>query len=85
MAASKSPKQVQKTARYPTIRASGEFLFLYEDPSVTLAAIMAKVVRPIDVPNWAIVLNTAPARPCVLGEKESAIIRFATVNITVNN
>lgn len=85
IAASKSPKQAQKTARYPTIKASGEFLLLYEDPSVTLAAMMAKVVRPIDVPNWAIVLKTAPASPCVLGEKESAIIKFATVNITVND
>lgn len=43
---------------------------------------MAKTVRPMDVPNCAIVLNTAPARPCVLAEKESAMIKFATVKIT---
>lgn len=58
-----SPKQVQKTARYPTIRASGEFFSLYDDPSVAPAEMIANMVSPMDVPNWEIVLNTAPARP----------------------
>lgn len=52
---------------------------------MTPAEIMAKMVNPIDVPNCAIVLNTAPASPCVLGLKESAMIRFATVKITNQN
>lgn len=50
---------------------------------MTPAEMMAKVVSPIDVPNCAIVLNTAPARPCVLGVNASVIMRFATVKITI--
>lgn len=46
-----SAKQVQKTARYPAIRASGELLSLYEEPCVALAEMIAKMVSPIDVPN----------------------------------
>jgi len=49
---------------------------------VTPAEMIAKMVNPIEVPNCAIVLNTAPASPCVLGLKESAMIRFATVKMT---
>lgn len=41
------------------------------------------MVSPIDVPNCAMVLKTAPARPCVFGEKESAMMRFATVKMTI--
>jgi len=76
------PKQAQKTALYPTIRASGEALSAYEELWVTPAEMIAKMVNPIEVPNCAIVLNTAPASPCVLGLKESAMIRFATVKMT---
>jgi hypothetical protein len=36
----------------------------------------------MDVPNCAMVLNTAPARPWVFGLNESAIIKLATVKIT---
>lgn len=46
---------------------------------------MANKVSPIDVPNCATVLNTAPARPCVFGENESAIIKFATVKMAKYN
>lgn len=42
---------------------------------------IANKVSPIDVPNCATVLNTAPAKPWVFGEKESAIIKFATVKM----
>lgn len=59
-------------------------MFLYDDPCVTPEEIIAKMVSPIDVPNWAMVLKTAPARPCVFGENESAIIRFATVKMTMH-
>jgi hypothetical protein len=78
-----SPKQVQKTARYPTISASGEPLLRYVDSSVAPAEMMAKIVSPIEVPNCAMVLNTAPARPCVLGVKASVMIRFAIVKMTI--
>ena len=43
---------------------------------------MAKMASPIEVPNCATVLNTAPARPWVLGVKASVIMRFAIVNMT---
>jgi hypothetical protein len=49
---------------------------------VTLAAMTAVTVRPIEVPNWATVLKTAPARACVVGGKTSVIIRLAIVKIT---
>lgn len=49
---------------------------------VTPEEMIANVVRPIDVPNCAIVLKTAPARPCVLAVNESAMIKFATVKMT---
>lgn len=44
---------------------------------------MAKIVNPIEVPNCAIVLKTAPARPCVFGVKASVMMRFAIVKITI--
>jgi hypothetical protein len=78
-----NPKHVQKTARYPAIRASGELLLVKAESCVTLAEIIAKAVSPMDVPNCAMVLNTAPARPWVFGLKESAMIKLATVKITL--
>lgn len=47
-----------------------------------VAEMIAKAVNPMDVPNWAMVLNTAPARPWVFGLKESAMTKLATVKIT---
>lgn len=44
--------------------------------------ITAIIAIPIDVPNWAIVLKTAPARAWVLVGNESVITRLATVKIT---
>lgn len=38
---------------------------------------------PIEAPNCATVLNTAPARPWVSLGKARVVIRFATVKITV--
>jgi hypothetical protein len=78
-----SAKQVQNTALYPNKSASGEPFCTYEDSFVTLADMIAKSVRPMDVPNWAMVLKTAPASPWVSGEKTSVMIKFATVKITI--
>lgn len=43
---------------------------------------IAKIVSLIEVPNCAMVLNTAPVRPWVLGVKTSVMIRFTIVKIT---
>lgn len=85
MASNISAKQVQNTALYPNKRASGEPFCTYEDSFVTLADMIAKSVRPTDVPNWAMVLKTAPASPWVAGEKTSVMIKFATVKITIRH
>jgi hypothetical protein len=80
-----SAKQVQNTALYPNKSASGEPFCTYEESFVTLADMIAKSVRPMDVPNWAMVLKTAPASPWVSGEKTSVMIKFATVKITIRH
>lgn len=40
------------------------------------------MASPIEVPNWATVLNTAPARACVSTGKTSVIKRLETVKRT---
>ena len=57
-----SPKHAQKLARYPTSRASGEDLSEYAERAVVMEERTAMRARPTAVPNWAMVLKTAPAR-----------------------
>lgn len=54
-----------------------------EESRVTPAEMIMKMVRPSEVPNSAIVLKTAPARPRVWGVNASATIRLAMVKITL--
>jgi hypothetical protein len=57
-------------------------LALYPDSFVTLLEIIAITARPIDVPNCATVLKTAPASAWVCAGKASVIIRLAIVKMT---
>ena len=70
---------VQKTARYPTMRAVGEALLASREASVVAAAITDIVVNPIGVPSCEQVLKTAPPRACVCGGKTAEMMSRPTV------
>ena len=70
---------VQKTARYPTIRALGEALSVSRDALVTEAAMSEVTVRPMAVPSCAQVLKTAPLKACMCVGKTSDTTRRPTV------
>lgn len=70
----------QNAPRYPVISAAGDALSSYGLRAVTLLAITALVASPTLLPICAIVLNTPPARACVLGGKTDVMTRFDTVN-----
>lgn len=53
------------------------------DDLVTELETMATRLMPSDVPSWAVVLNTAPARACMSGGKTSVMTRWAMVKRTV--
>jgi hypothetical protein len=56
---------------------------VYAEFSVKLDDMTAVTAIPIEVPNCETVLNTAPARACVVGGNTSVITRLATVKIAV--
>ena len=70
---------VQKTARYPTMRAVGDALSVSREASVVAAAMTDIVVNPIDVPSCEQVLKIAPPRACVSGGKTAEMMRRPTV------
>lgn len=70
---------VQKTARYPTIRALGEALSASRDALVTEAAMSEVTVSPMAVPSCAQVLKTAPLKACMRVGKTSDTTRRPTV------
>lgn len=70
---------VQKTARYPSIRALGEALSASEDALVTEVAMSEVTVRPMAVPSCAQVLKTAPLKACMCVGKTSDTTRRPTV------
>ena len=87
---SKQPRQAQKTARYPSNSASGVLLLsLFIDEvflrCVTDEEMTAMMAIPTEVPNWATVLNTAPARACVSTGKTSVIKMLETVKRTIKS
>ncbi len=73
---------VQKTARYPTMRASGDPLSAYLDPAVLDSETTAVIVNPIDVPSCEQVLNIAPPRACVFVGKTAEMTSRPTVKRT---
>lgn len=77
-------KAVQDTARYPYRRASVlslpalRALFVYVDETTDMTA------RPVDAPNWATTLKTAPASPCIFGGNTLTTMRWAMVKTTAS-
>lgn len=67
------------------MRASGEVLGVYLESAVVLDDMIAMMAIPMEVPNWATVLKTAPARAWVCGGKTSVTMRFAIVKMTMFN
>ena len=71
---------VQNTARYPAIRALGELLSVLFEALVTEVAMSEVTVKPMAVPSWAQVLNTAPLSACMCAGNTSETTSRPTVN-----
>lgn len=62
--------------------AAGDSLSGSPESWVTLEATTAMMAMPREVPNWATVLKTAPARAWVLAGKTSTMMRLEIVKRT---
>lgn len=80
--ASVRPSDVQNAPLYPSNSASGLSLSSNRDVRVTLLATIPMMASPIDVPNWAMVLNTAPASALVSSENSLLMVTRPTQKST---
>lgn len=80
--ASVRPNDVQNAPMYPSNSASALSLFSNRDARVTLLATIPMMASPIDVPNCAMVLNTAPASALVSSENSLLMVTRPTQKST---
>src|SRR2546423_730230 len=80
-------KQVQKLALYPSHKANIPPCALAPSAAVfaavTLAATIDVIAKPTELPIWAIVLKTPPAKACVRTGKRDVIAKFEIVYNTI--
>ena len=80
-------KQVQKLALYPSHKASIPPCALAPSAAVfaavTLAATIDVIAKPTELPIWAIVLKTPPAKACVRTGNRDVIAKFEIVYNTM--
>lgn len=80
--ASVRPSDVQKAPLYPSKSASALSLSSNRDARVTLLATIPMMASPIDVPNCAMVLKTAPASALVSSENSLLMVTRPTQKST---